>query len=276
MRRIGKKFWLFCLVAGLGLMALGGVMGGGKRSLYLDRNGIHTNVSAVRYGKSGGDMVTVSDKNLPSFTDVDIDVVSMPVTIITADYYGMELSYPEDRDIRWEVKNGTLIVKDHTRNAGSLRISMFEFGFNDNLNGSLTIYRPDNDGEQIKVSVVSGDIRIDGVNADKFLLESVSGNIRVDDCEATKLNAETVSGEIDLTGVESEELRLESVSGEITADLNASYKDYSFAFSTVSGDVRVDGERLRKARDDFRIDNPSAPYSLEAATVSGGITVQFD
>ena len=240
--------------------------------------------------------VTFADNTLPEFTDIDISMVSMDIILKQADYYGVEIVYPSDRDISWGVRNGKLTVSDKTKRGRPLNISLFGgmgalVGAGDDR-GYVLVSCPADRIDDISLLAVSGNILLEkytarslsastvsgGVDildstAGKIDANSVSGGIFLKNCGTDKISAETVSGPVTLISCEFKDLDLNSVSGGIQYETALAEEKYGVNLSSVSGSLNINGERVSKKSYDKN--NSGAPYTLNAETISGSINLKF-
>ncbi|MDR1664149.1 MAG: DUF4097 domain-containing protein [Clostridiales bacterium] len=243
---------------------------------------------AAQYDDVSNTFVYDVDENLDEFESVEIDVVSMDVTVEPADYYGIDIRYPNNRKVEWSVRGGTLKVEDKTN---SLRVNLFSWN---QLGGGeesyVTVYCPSDALDNIHIDTVSGEVSVNGFTGmDSFEIETVSGDISAEDCEAQEIECESTSGEVSVYGSRSEyfsvasvsgdiwiddcygeDIKLDTVSGEITGIFDASAEDYAIRFSSVSGSMQINGERVKK---NFQKDG--GDYELRAGTVSGDLDITF-
>jgi DUF4097 and DUF4098 domain-containing protein YvlB len=108
----------------------------------------------------------------------------------------------------------------------------------------------------LKISSVSGDIRVEGVNGD-LTLHSVSGDISVTKLEG-ELELNSVSGDVKLTKIGVAKVDAISISGEIDYS-QGSLLGGLYSFSSTSGKVSV-------------VHDHDAAYEVSGRTISGSIT----
>lgn len=118
----------------------------------------------------------------------------------------------------------------------------------------LTLTLPESlDLEDIKISVVSADVKVDDLRADSFSFNSTSGSLS-GDAEINTLKTSTVSGGVDLSAGSPKTVTTGTTSGEIKLKLNAVPEKLSS--DSVSGDTVLNFPR-------------NANFSLRFNTVSG-------
>jgi hypothetical protein len=277
------KFFIFLIAVGFAMTAAGWMMGA-QRHIDVELFGRDTRMSFMSFAPrfnhaananvSSDGWVTVSERDVQAFSDITVSVVDMAIHLKRADYFAIEMDYPDDRDIRWSIQNRQLLIEDKTVNQIANRITFGRREWNRRSGGTVTIYSPFSDAvqmESIALVVVSGGITVDGYEARSLNLTAVSGGIRVNGGGAETIQASTVSGGIRMDGVWGDAVNLNAVSGGIHFATAKKASDYSIGISTISGGARINGERV--SRDEYRRNN--GPYSLQAVTVSGGINLSF-
>ena len=293
-----KKFWMVLLilaVVGIVLMACGFSLGA-YTNLSLDRNGLN-------YG-GAEKMIDVNETNIGQITEIDIDMAAANVEIIPGPDYGYEIHSTRNNPITHKFENGKLTISQNL--SFSWRLFSFNFDFS---HDSVKIYLPPEAFMQnVSVRTASGKIYLSSMNCDRFNLSSSSGKIDAKDVTATDFSANCTSGKVSLDSVKADRFNLVLTSGQLTAnninsgtlsatltsgsaklsgqflgstnismtsgsvnmDIDGKREDYRTSASTVSGSVRVNGEKLN---DQDR--NSSAPYSLNVDVISGGVRINY-
>jgi hypothetical protein len=226
--------------------------------------------------------------NLDAFSDIDIVVKGMTVTLNPSDHYGIHIQYPNDRAIVWTLKRGLLTVEDQTKNFYNNVIVPTQ--------GYVVIYCPANKLDSIRVSTVSGDIKAEGYIAKDFTITTVSGSITVDTCAAendftvgtvsgsimmkdcvsvNKIAARATSGSIGFIRGGARDIYIKSTSGSISYETGTPQNQYDIVLSTVSGSVSVNDSYIsKKDLANYRVKD--AAHTLTANTVSGNIQLKFN
>ncbi|MBQ9777730.1 MAG: DUF4097 family beta strand repeat protein [Clostridia bacterium] len=91
--------------------------------------------------------------------------------------------------------------------------------------------------KSLKIHTVSGDIALDGGNADHLELEGVSARLSVKDFLCGTVKAESTSGNVALERVSFDSLSLETVSGDVLVTLATIAREIEL--ETVSGNVNL-------------------------------------
>ncbi|MCE5235042.1 MAG: DUF4097 family beta strand repeat-containing protein [Clostridiaceae bacterium] len=223
------------------------------------------------------------------FTSINVDLANAAVTLYKGEAYSVALDFPEAYPLPdVEVRDGTLHIKEKKfshfsffgfRSFGfikkaeviiTLPDAQYErFAF-DMVNGALKI--PQLRVRELKSDCVNGAVSITGVTAERIHLDNVNGKISASDVFAAEsCKCDTVNGGIELSGVLRGRIHADAVNGGISISIPLSGKDYNLSLSTVSGSVRVNGQKMGKS---FNVQNGAA-NSVHAETVNGGIQVGF-
>lgn len=111
--------------------------------------------------------------------------------------------------------------------------------------------------EKLKVSNVSGDVRLEGLRGEDFTISTTSGRIWVAGLQGEDVKVTSVSGDIHVESVQAEMLRLGTTSGRIEAP---GFGAEDARLNSVSGSVNAYGNG----------------ESIEVKTVSGSATLQTE
>ncbi len=115
---------------------------------------------------------------------------------------------------------------------------LFSIGKN-SFSKALTVKIPrDTAGqiEKLNIDVVSSDINIEGMTAERLYIESTSGEVYICDTEISRLSVDTMSGNLDTENINiSDSANIETVSGRALLKGNIA----SVSTDTVSGAVEI-------------------------------------
>ena len=246
------------------------------------------------YAKESAKEQTAPDQSgaekLNSFSNIELDLANASVTLFKGEAYSIALDFPEGYPLpEVGVRDNTLYVKEKkfahfsffgfrsfvfvkkSEVAITLPDAQYErFSF-DMVNGSLKV--PALRVRELKAESVNGGVTVDGVSGERLSLNSVNGKLSASDIAMTDgCKCSTVNGGIGLSGSIRGKVHADAVNGGIHIAIPLSGKDYNLRLSTVSGSVRVNGQKMSKS---FNIQNSSA-NSVHANTVNGGIQVEFE
>lgn len=146
------------------------------------------------------------------------------------------------------------------------------------LSKELTVWLPESmELEELMVDSVSADVFVDGIAAEKAVVDTVSGDVELRDVNISRsAKIDTTSGKLTaaLSG-ELEELKANTVSGAIDVTLEEAAK---LKADTTSGEIRLS---MQKAPDSLSVDTVSgdvvlclpedSDFTIEMDTVSGSV-----
>src|SRR5690606_10951352 len=93
----------------------------------------------------------------------------------------------------------------HDRSGGTLSLKvdhsggMWDFG-----ERRLTVELPEKQWEQVRMSMGSGDVTIEGIGSDRIAIEAGSGDVLLDSLTANQLDVRTSSGDLEALRYEAE------------------------------------------------------------------------
>lgn len=195
------------------------------------------------------------------FHSIRADVVNANVTILRGNEWSAAINYPDER-VKPEVSlvNGVLTIKEDTHPIGrffrpgswrpgkiditvpNVKLSDFKI---EGVNGTIVVAGVSL--ENISCGTVNGAIELSDVTADSLHGESVNGDVTITACRtARKLAGETVNGTVTLGGELRGNISAEAVNGTLRISSLLPITDYDIDVETVSGSVRINGEKHRK------------------------------
>jgi len=276
MQFLWKKWWLFALaffatgivitiVAVLGLGADGS-------NVYIDNRGIHV----VQSGKETGKVI--DEKNLETFSNINISTVSADIELIPSDYFGIEAYLPANaNEAKWNIDNDWLDINTGSAKSNRL-ISIFSFNFSLQSNYFVKIYYPEGtEFNEAILGTTSGDIKIFETTIENLSMKTVSGDVNAEIAGIADLSITTTSGDIKLTGNSeiASKISMKTVSGGIeVVDLIWN----TLTAETTSGNIRIFGEpngpaNVRTVSGDVRINTSGLEIDYDISTVAGRINV---
>jgi hypothetical protein len=226
--------------------------------------------------------------HLPPFSSINLSLTNADVTLYMGTTYSITLDFPENYPSpNVEVRDNTLFVKEKKFSQSFFGIRWFgyikkaavtitlpdvqyeRFAFN-MVNGALRV--PALRVRELKAENVNGGVNVSGVKGEYIRLSSVNGGLGASDVSTTEeCKCDTVNGGIEISGALRGKIDASAVNGGIHVSIPLSGKDYNLNVSTVSGSVRVNGQKMSKS---FNLQN-GAPNSIKADTVNGGIRVEL-
>lgn len=163
---------------------------------------------------------------LEAFQAVKVDANLMHVTITAGEQYYLDCEYTDGLEPVYEVKNGTLTIKQRTYN---------KWGIN-NAECSLSLTIP-KQMDSIDVHTALGDINLEGISATECELLSNLGNCTLKKCSFAESDLTTNLGEISASDTSLGEAELKNDMGEIELD-TCTFGDLSI--TAAMGSVTVD------------------------------------
>lgn len=116
--------------------------------------------------------------------------------------------------------------------------------------------------QDLDMSVVTANLKIDNLKLDKMSLENVSGNTEILNSYFESMNAETVSGDLKLSETEIKSFTVDSVSGNIRMKYSE-IKPIEINFESVSGKANGLNEfHKNAAKSKFKIDTVSGDFEI--------------
>lgn len=165
---------------------------------------------------------------------------------------------------------GTLDVKLDQKN--KLQLSFFTISHYKRLE----IRIPANKLSRISVQASSGDINVEGIQADAIEVKAASGDIKVMDTDAAEmLKIETASGDILVQQNQAESIQLSAASGDITVEPGDI--DFAIDFKSSSGDGTVELEGISfSERSEHRVlgQMGTGDHEIKVRTASGDFNIR--
>ena len=165
--------------------------------------------------KTANGMITqrIEEKNLPQFTNIDIDIEGgMDIDILYGDQYDLYIEWSgEDYKVNYEIKDDTIYIKDlpapnYNRNKNSYQ----------NMSNSLILRIPKGvDFENMRISNNTGYTKITSMSGKKVDLESNTGEIELKGIGSDKIKIVNNTGFTELTSISAEQINLVSNTGAI-------------------------------------------------------------
>ena len=228
--------------------------------------------------------------------EIDLSWISGSVEITTAS--GNEIDFFEDysgasdKRLRYDITDGVLRIR-YCEDSGAWGVNL--------PSKHLTLTLPEKHYARLQVDLTSADLAVSGVTTKLFKLVGLSGDAKLDGLQAETLMAETTSGKLTLTACQAQTLQLDSVSGAVSAEgvfseitvgstsgtvkLRAAELPQHIDVNTVSGDVTIAapenaafGYSFSSVSGDTHVDLPGASCDKDASvrvnTVSGSLRLQ--
>ncbi len=183
---------------------------------------------------------------------INTELISADLSITESNVTDVEVNYTDEKRFVITDKDGVLTIKEKKQEHN------FFFGFK---KATVDIRVPFGSAfDKFHLEIVSGDMKIQGVNTERLKLETVSGDIHIQDCKISKMSVECVSGDIHIQDTQSEKVEIEAVSGDIHVEETAFDQLHG---ETVNGDIQVD---IRDIRDNYTVKINKMFHSKEYGT----------
>lgn len=140
--------------------------------------------------------------NLNEFTDINVDISSGDIEIVTGDEYGIEVTYNKEmEDISFDVVDNKLTVKSKKD-----KFMFFNIGIITNET-TVKVYVPSNvELNTLTVNNKSGSLSYNNINIKNSDINCDFGDVYIDGVNGEKINIQARSGQIDIANVKIKEL----------------------------------------------------------------------
>lgn len=226
------------------------------------------------------------DSSPEEFHSIKAELVNANISVARGNAWRIDVSYPDERvKPAISIANGVLRIEEEHHRFGNLfraggwkpgRIDITvpgahfkSFGI-EGVNGAIVIR--DIELDTLKCETVNGSVELEGVVADTIRGQSVNGGVSIASCRAkTRCKGETVNGGVTLGGELRGEISAEAVNGSLRLSSTLPLLEYDVDVETLSGSVRINGEKHRKQ---VRIRHDAA-NRIRVSTVNGSISLNF-
>jgi len=220
-----KTIWKIIIIAiavGLVLAVIGFTLGAG-RSLYFDRTGVRV---------SGNEVTHITEHDLASFRNINIDAGFSDVEFVSSNAYGIEIN-SDYAELDWTLENDTLTISL----VRSSRVQIINFNFSLRDRNYIRVFIPnDASFDTVTVKASSGDVRIGDIRATSVEVNITSGNIRLNDISSDYLQVGSTSGNITSSAIDTKDFihNIRSGNGRLQT-INAE----RFSAELTSGDLSI-------------------------------------
>jgi DUF4097 and DUF4098 domain-containing protein YvlB len=183
-----------------------------------------------------GDMTTTALSNSAAIRDIEIKSSAANIVVISTANGEPRMVVRGDIEPTVSHANGILSIDTRTRERDT-NVVLFSWHFGLALQREITLYLPKSDFHRVALSSTSGNVRVEGVNAETLTANATSGNIRVMDTAAANLVTQSTSGRLELTDTHTQVGTLRSTSGNIAIN-NGSV--HSITANATSGNITID------------------------------------
>lgn len=150
---------------------------------------------------------------LSAFTSMDVNMLDADIEIIPSNEYKLLIERHKDQEIIHEIKNNMLIIEEKERKTSNF--FNIGLGFVNTTQTKIKIYIP-NDTNLSEVTLVNnfGDIRIDGMIAEKLDIHAADGDLTMNEMEINELKMVNQFGDISGNNVSAKDLMIEMTDGD--------------------------------------------------------------
>ena len=183
--------------------------------------------------------VSADTVNLDKFSNIDMELQIMDVTIQRGDFLGISYECSKKEYVpQINVKDDMLTVKQKIKkkiNVGNVKKCKMILTVPDDI----TL-------DNIEISTDVGDIKIDNVNGDAFTLESDVGDVKLTGITGEKLSINTDVGDVKFAECSFANSEISTDTGDVKVEGIDDLNKYTVDFSTDIGDVKVNGKNQKK------------------------------
>lgn len=180
------KIIIISVASGLILSITGYSMGASRKGVYLDKTG----VQLIGYN-DGNSETKITELDLESFKNIDVDAGFCNVELIDSDKYGIDI-HAYSGQWAWEIKNDTLRVSRMDKQR--LEVSFFVYESGPIQKGNINIYLPLKEGyKTVSIKADSGNVNIGGLTADDVEIKNSFGKAELREITSDNLNIDLAS-----------------------------------------------------------------------------------
>lgn len=280
----------FFVAAGL-ILALAGWAMGADTNLDVNLDGHRVRIGPHgingwndwEYTGAAGEEHTGGARELGGFRNIDIAATIADISFETAQDYGVELRWYDERlEMDYQVEGDTLSIWNTRQSFNSM---------NSPKTGRVVVYLPENAGlDSVSIQVDMGDIHMEDRMVDSLFINSDMGRAQLSgitarsldmycdmgglsalDCTVTdSLTASNSMGEIEISGDIRGTVDLEDDMGSITLRTAAPVSDFGYDLEVDMGKLTVNGRTYTG-----HTEREGGPHSLYARNSMGNIDLSF-
>ncbi len=220
------------------------------------------------------------------YHSIRADLINANISVVRGNEWRIDINYPDERikpDI--SISNGLLRIDEERRpfnrffrhggwKPGRIDITVPDAKFSSfsisGVNGATRVVGVTL--ESILCNTVNGAVELENITADTIHGGSVNGDVSITNCRTSrKCKGDTVNGTVTLAGELRGEILADAVNGTLRIATRLPMTDYNVDVSTLSGSVRVDGEKYRKEVHIIR----GGANRIKVGAVNGSVSVDF-
>ena len=206
---------------------------------------------------TGSSSTIIENKKLEGFNNIDIEIIAADIEIKYGDDYQLDYSLSEKETIkRFEVIDHTLYFKTATAH-------FWGASFTDSY---LVLTIPyGTQIEDIKLKTVSGDIDINGVDANSLKLKATSGDLDIVGNYGT-MDLKLTSGDINFNGLIKDSANIDATSSDIELNIAQDIEIEVDGFASVEWNDNDRGRNFYKAGTEGKLHIKNTAGDIELNT----------
>lgn len=237
-----------------------------------------------RFSRSGSQIQNQED--LETFTDINLDMSVMSVTIMEGNSYSISYNCPEKFVPIYEIKDNTLFVTQKND---------LSWTFGNSKKCSMTITVPSKTTPDLIAQLDVGDLNIKDINLSNLDVAADVGNIEITDVACTSFDVKADVGDITLTDITMENCMIEANVGDVdvdhcvftsldiqadlgdvdVSDIPASQGDYRIDLETDLGEVSINDKNYKREYFAEASSDASGDSKLIIYVSTGDVDVSF-
>jgi len=209
---------------------------------------------------------------IPNNVSINIWLVNESLAITTYDGQGIQVYQRNIKDLKnynIELINDKFILERRKKSS----VNLFEF--RRKSPNFLVLVPASFKFDEFKYSFISGDTRINEINAKIFNLKSTSGDVEMTNIDFDEFKGSTVSGDLNLTRFNGKSFEISSVSGDL--EIKSGAINEKMFFHSVSGDINIENlvcnEAIFKTVSGDLEGKEFYPNQISLKSVSGDIVI---
>ncbi|MDD4819960.1 MAG: DUF4097 family beta strand repeat-containing protein [Flavobacteriales bacterium] len=238
--------------------------------IYVKQNG---SVLDIYQEPKTGLSFTKSSGSITIYVPKDVKVVSASVVSGDVQVKGLTLDKADLRSISGDADVYNSNISNVSLKTTSGDVDMLQSVFGDMSVSSISgdVEAKDVKTDFFSAKTTSGDIEAQYIKSEKIDVSSISGDVEVKNSTPSMLKTRTTSGDVTAFVSEVKEASCSSVSGNVTLYVKGDLKKNSYYFSSVSGDLEVEGYVSTRRKLEME---GNGGASITAKTTSGDVTVK--
>lgn len=169
------------------------------------------------------------------YNSIVVDSTIGDINILVADVTNTTIETKESEDYKFNfiVQDNTLKISEDKKKNKNWLDNLTIVG----LAYKVTLTVPSKLYEKIDIKLTTGDVKLDGINADEVLIDGTTGDVKIYNTIANeKMYVDITTGDIKIKASDSKDIHIETTTGDIKGDI---LSGKSFTTDTTTGDISV-------------------------------------